>query len=175
MKDTYVDGEKLARNGQKTTTYYSASFPSHYRRVLILHLLVFNLWLIHVLLNSKVANFKRILAPLWAASSVESLGCSPYTIGGEFIILPTAARHSSNFKQKRTLQNRHAKFPKLARFSKILLICLVLVLRGWLATSNISDVWQFSGNPLNFQKWRKFARIFSNNSAIFTKEIMNDL
>ena len=77
--------------------------------------------------------FKQTLAPLWAASSVESLGCSPYTIGGEFIILPTAARHSSNFKQKRTLQNRHAKFPKLARFSKILLICLVLVLRGWLA------------------------------------------
>ena len=89
--------------------------------------------------------FKKTLAPLWAASSVEILGCSPYTIGGEFIILPTAARHSSNFKQKRTLQNRHAKFPKLARFSKILLICLVLVLRGWLATSNISDVWQFSG------------------------------
>ena len=124
---------------------------------------------------------KKTLAPLWAASSVEILGCSPYTIGGEFIILPTAARHSSNFKQKRTLQNRHAKFPKLARFSKILLICLVLVLRGWLAsTSKLSDVLQFfeqkrmPGNPLNFQKWRKFALIFSNNSAIFSKKIMND-
>ena len=28
MKDTYVDGEKLARNGQKTATYYAASFLS---------------------------------------------------------------------------------------------------------------------------------------------------
>ena len=43
-KDTYVDGEKLARNGQKTATYYSTSFPPHYRMVLISHLLVFNLW-----------------------------------------------------------------------------------------------------------------------------------
>ena len=34
MKDTYVDGEKLARNGRKTATYYAASFLSHYRRVL---------------------------------------------------------------------------------------------------------------------------------------------
>ena len=45
MKDTYVDGKKLARNGQKTATYYAASFLPHYRRVLFLHLLVFNLWL----------------------------------------------------------------------------------------------------------------------------------
>ena len=44
VKDTNVDGKKLARNGQKTATYYSASFLPHYRRVLILHLLVFNLW-----------------------------------------------------------------------------------------------------------------------------------
>jgi hypothetical protein len=34
-----VDGKKLARNGQKTATYYAASFLPHYRRVL----LVFNL------------------------------------------------------------------------------------------------------------------------------------
>ena len=33
MKDTYVDGEKLARNGKKTATYYAASFLPHYRRV----------------------------------------------------------------------------------------------------------------------------------------------
>ena len=38
-----VDGKKLARNGPKTATYYSASFPPHYRRVLISNLLVFNL------------------------------------------------------------------------------------------------------------------------------------
>ena len=43
MKDTYVDGNKLARNGQKTATYNAASFLSHYRRVLFSHLLVFNL------------------------------------------------------------------------------------------------------------------------------------
>ena len=42
-KDIYVDGEKLARNGQKMATYYAASFLSHYRRVLFSHLLVFNL------------------------------------------------------------------------------------------------------------------------------------
>ena len=42
-KDTYVDGEKLARNGQKMATYYAASFLPHYRGVLFLHLLVFNL------------------------------------------------------------------------------------------------------------------------------------
>ena len=91
--------------------------------------------LIDVLLNSKWLFLKRfwphyglqVALRVWAAALI---------LGGEFIILPTAARHSSNFKQKRTLQNRHAKFPKLARFSKILLICLVLVLRGWLATSN---------------------------------------
>ena len=43
MKDTYVDGKKLARNGRKMATYYAASFLPHYRRVLFLHLLVFNL------------------------------------------------------------------------------------------------------------------------------------
>ena len=48
VKDIYVDGEKLTRNGQKTATYYAASFLSHYRRVLFLHLLVFNLRLICV-------------------------------------------------------------------------------------------------------------------------------
>ena len=40
---TYSD--KMTRNGRKTATYYSASFPPHYRRVLISHLLVFYLWL----------------------------------------------------------------------------------------------------------------------------------
>ena len=45
MKDTYVDGEKLARNGRKKATYFAASFLPHYRRVLFSHLLVFNLWL----------------------------------------------------------------------------------------------------------------------------------
>ena len=44
MKDTYIDGEKLARDGRKTATYYAASFLPHYRRVLFLQLLVFNLW-----------------------------------------------------------------------------------------------------------------------------------
>ena len=44
VKDTYVDGEKLARNDRKTATYYAASFLPHYRRVLFSHLLVFNLW-----------------------------------------------------------------------------------------------------------------------------------
>jgi hypothetical protein len=43
VKDTYVDGKKLARNGRKKATYYAASFPPHYRRVLFSHLLVFNL------------------------------------------------------------------------------------------------------------------------------------
>ena len=43
MKDTYVDGKKVARNGRKMATYYAASFLFHYRRVLFLHLLVFNL------------------------------------------------------------------------------------------------------------------------------------
>ena len=43
MKDTYVDGKKLARNGRKMITYYAASFLSHYRRVLFSYLLVFNL------------------------------------------------------------------------------------------------------------------------------------
>ena len=41
MKDTYVDGEKLVRNGRKTATYFVASFLTHYNRVLFLHLLVF--------------------------------------------------------------------------------------------------------------------------------------
>ena len=44
VKDTYVDGKKLARNCRKTATYYVASFHPHYRRVLFLHLSVFNLW-----------------------------------------------------------------------------------------------------------------------------------
>ena len=44
MKDTYIDGKKLARNGQKTATYLAASFLSHYRRILFSNLLVFNLW-----------------------------------------------------------------------------------------------------------------------------------
>ena len=48
MKDTYVDGEKLARNGQKTAPYYAASFLPHYRRALFLHLVVFNLWIMEV-------------------------------------------------------------------------------------------------------------------------------
>ena len=43
MRDTYVDGKKLARNGRKTATYYAASFLPHYKRVLFSHLLVFNL------------------------------------------------------------------------------------------------------------------------------------
>ena len=42
MKDTYVDGEKLARNGRKTAIYFEASFV-HYIRVLLSDLLVFNL------------------------------------------------------------------------------------------------------------------------------------
>ena len=92
--------------------------------------------LIDVLLNSKVAFFKKRLWPHYGLQVALRVWAAALILGGEFIILPTAARHSSNFKQKRTLQNRHAKFPKLARFSKILLICLVLVLRGWLATSN---------------------------------------
>ena len=45
VKYIYVDGEKLTRNGQKTATYYAASFLSHYRRVLFSHQLVFILWL----------------------------------------------------------------------------------------------------------------------------------
>ena len=40
-----LDGKKLARNGQKTATYYAASFLPHYRRVQFSHLLVFSLWL----------------------------------------------------------------------------------------------------------------------------------
>ena len=44
VKDTFVDVQKLARNGQKTSIYLSASFPPHYRRVLISHVFVFNLW-----------------------------------------------------------------------------------------------------------------------------------
>ena len=44
VKDTYVDGKKLARNGRKTATYYAASLLPHYRRFLFSHLLVFNLW-----------------------------------------------------------------------------------------------------------------------------------
>ena len=43
VKDTYVDGERLATNGRKTATYYSAYFPPHHRRILISYLLVFNL------------------------------------------------------------------------------------------------------------------------------------
>ena len=45
VKDTYVDGKILARNGQKTATYYAASFLPHYGSVLFSHLLVFNLWI----------------------------------------------------------------------------------------------------------------------------------
>ena len=45
VKDTYVDGEKLARNGQKTATYSAASFLPHYERFLFSNLLVFNLCL----------------------------------------------------------------------------------------------------------------------------------
>ena len=37
----------LARNGQKTATYYAASFIPHYRRVLFSHLLVFKLYCHH--------------------------------------------------------------------------------------------------------------------------------
>ena len=47
MKDSYVDCEKLARNGRKTAIYFAASFLPHYRRVLFSHLLVFNLWSQH--------------------------------------------------------------------------------------------------------------------------------
>ena len=43
VKDTYVDGEKMARNRRKTAIYYAASFLPRYRRVLFSHLLVFNL------------------------------------------------------------------------------------------------------------------------------------
>ena len=43
MKNTYVDGKTLARNGRKTATYYAASFLPHYRRVLFSNLLVFDL------------------------------------------------------------------------------------------------------------------------------------
>ena len=43
VKDIYVDGEKVARNGQKTATYYAARLLPHYRSVLFSHLLVFNL------------------------------------------------------------------------------------------------------------------------------------
>ena len=56
MKDTYVDGKKLARNGQKTATYYAASFLSHYRRVLFSHLLVFNL---SVYVQEKLNRFEQ--------------------------------------------------------------------------------------------------------------------
>ena len=35
VKDTYVDGKKLARNGRKMASYHSASFPPHYRRTLL--------------------------------------------------------------------------------------------------------------------------------------------
>jgi hypothetical protein len=51
VKDTYVDGKKLARNGRKTATYYSAYFPPHYRRVLTSHPLVFNLWILFLTRN----------------------------------------------------------------------------------------------------------------------------
>ena len=43
VKDTSVDGKKLATNCQKMATYYAASFLPHYRRVLFSHLLAFNL------------------------------------------------------------------------------------------------------------------------------------
>ena len=39
MKDTYVDGEKLARNGRN---YYSASFPPQYRGTLLSTLVSFS-------------------------------------------------------------------------------------------------------------------------------------
>ena len=42
MKDTYVDGEKLARNGRKTASYYSASFPPQYRGTLLSTLVSFS-------------------------------------------------------------------------------------------------------------------------------------
>ena len=51
VKDAYVDGKKLTRNGRKMATYYAASFLPHYRRVLFSHLLVFNLWLHFVLIE----------------------------------------------------------------------------------------------------------------------------
>ena len=56
VNDIYVDGKKLARNGRKTATSYAASFLSHYRRVLFLHLLVFNLLFLTFLLDKKVEN-----------------------------------------------------------------------------------------------------------------------
>mgnify|MGYP007060076890 CR=1 FL=1 len=61
MKDTCVDGEKLARNGQKTATYYAASFLSHYRRVLFSHLLVFNLWIVVELELNKMSTVNQNL------------------------------------------------------------------------------------------------------------------
>ena len=35
VKDTYVDGKKVARNDRKMATYYAASILSHYKRVSI--------------------------------------------------------------------------------------------------------------------------------------------
>ena len=66
MKDTYVDGEKLARNGQKTANYYSVSFTPHYRRILILHLLVFNLWFTYVVqkYENEQQKTKQVLIPI---------------------------------------------------------------------------------------------------------------
>ena len=86
MKDTYADGEKLARHGRKTATYYAASFLSHYRRVLFSQLLVFNLWSdpkIHgcgkttefLTVSTKMNHFNGPLPFAW--SSLNSANISP--------------------------------------------------------------------------------------------------
>ena len=70
VKDTYVDGEKLARNGRKTATYYAASFLPHYTRVLFSHLLVFNLWVYAVKEYQKM--FYEQLMPLRSKKTINS-------------------------------------------------------------------------------------------------------
>ena len=65
MKDAYVDGEKLARNGRKMATYYAASFLPHYRRVLFSHLLVFNLWMAVVSSDTTKQKCKNIFYKLY--------------------------------------------------------------------------------------------------------------
>ena len=48
VKDIKVVVEKMTRNRRKMATYHFASFPPHYRRVLLSRLLVYSLWYLYL-------------------------------------------------------------------------------------------------------------------------------
>ena len=56
MKDTWENGKKLPRNGRKTASYYSASFPPHNRRTLLSTLVSFSVVIVRFCSVAKVVH-----------------------------------------------------------------------------------------------------------------------